>query len=173
MARDFIDVPVGAMRAFEFVANVPGDWAIHCHKSHHTMNAMGHNVKNFIGVQKRDLVKRSARSPRRTIRRWGRRAWRRWATWRCRCPENTVPMMGGSGPFGPIEMGGMFSVVKVRRDLPRTITPIRVGTSIPPAPSPTKSNNLPDRPVPTLVKTPINRDACRETDTRKSGHGNH
>src|SRR5947207_61513 len=50
------DVPVGAMRAFEFVAEEPGDWAIHCHKSHHTMNAMGHSVKNFIGVEKRDLV---------------------------------------------------------------------------------------------------------------------
>ena len=44
------DVPVGAMRAFEFVADEPGDWAFHCHKSHHTMNAMGHDVKNFIGV---------------------------------------------------------------------------------------------------------------------------
>src|SRR5262245_29005854 len=55
------DVPVGAMRALEFVADEPGDWAMHCHKSHHTMNAMGHQVKTFIGVQKRDLV--------RTIRR--------------------------------------------------------------------------------------------------------
>jgi hypothetical protein len=25
-----------------------------------------------------------------------------------------VPMMTGEGPFGPIEMGGMFTVVKVR-----------------------------------------------------------
>ncbi len=25
------------------------------------------------------------------------------------------PMMGGEGPFGSVEMGGMFSVVKVRR----------------------------------------------------------
>src|SRR5439155_24245830 len=39
-----IDVPVGGMRAFEFVADEPGDWALHCHKSHHTMNAMGHQV---------------------------------------------------------------------------------------------------------------------------------
>ena len=45
------DVPVGAMRAYEFVADEPGDWALHCHKSHHTMNAMGHEVKTFIGVQ--------------------------------------------------------------------------------------------------------------------------
>ena len=34
-------------------------------------------------------------------------------------PDNTAPMMGGEGPFGSLEMGGMFSVVKVRRDQPR------------------------------------------------------
>jgi hypothetical protein len=28
-------------------------------------------------------------------------------------------MMTGQGPFGAIEMGGMFTVMKVRRDLPR------------------------------------------------------
>jgi len=32
-------------------------------------------------------------------------------------PENTLPMMMGEGPFGPIEMGGMFTVVKIREDL--------------------------------------------------------
>jgi len=29
-------------------------------------------------------------------------------------PENTLPMMGGQGQFGPIGMGGMFTVLKVR-----------------------------------------------------------
>ena len=32
-------------------------------------------------------------------------------------PDNTLPMMTGTGQFGPIEMGGMFSVVKVREGL--------------------------------------------------------
>ena len=32
-------------------------------------------------------------------------------------PDNTVPMMAGWGPHGPLEMGGMFSVVKVREGL--------------------------------------------------------
>jgi hypothetical protein len=32
-------------------------------------------------------------------------------------PPNTLPMMAGKGPFGNIEMGGMFTVVKVRDDL--------------------------------------------------------
>ena len=31
-------------------------------------------------------------------------------------PDNTIPMMTGEGPFGSVEMGGMFSVLKVRRD---------------------------------------------------------
>lgn len=30
--------------------------------------------------------------------------------------ENTVPMMSGKGPFGSVEMGGMFSVLKVCRE---------------------------------------------------------
>ena len=34
-------------------------------------------------------------------------------------PDNTVPMMTGWGPHGPIEMGGMFSVVKVREGIER------------------------------------------------------
>ena len=29
-------------------------------------------------------------------------------------PENTLPMMMGQGPFGPIGMGGMFTLVKIR-----------------------------------------------------------
>ena len=31
-------------------------------------------------------------------------------------PEQTLPMMTGTGPYGPVEMGGMFTTVKVRRD---------------------------------------------------------
>ena len=44
------DIAVGQMRAIEFTAAAPGDWAFHCHKSHHTMNAMSHAVPNTIGV---------------------------------------------------------------------------------------------------------------------------
>ena len=32
-------------------------------------------------------------------------------------PANTLPMMTGFGQFGPLEMGGMFSVLKVREGL--------------------------------------------------------
>jgi hypothetical protein len=111
-----IDIPVGAMRAFDFVANEPGNWAIHCHKSHHTMNAMGHEVKNFIGVNKKDLA--------RTIRKlvpdympMGTNGMAEMGEMEMPMPDNTLPMMTGFGPFGPMEMGGMFSVVKVREGL--------------------------------------------------------
>jgi hypothetical protein len=32
-------------------------------------------------------------------------------------PPNTIPMMTGTGPYGPIGMGGMFTTLKVREDL--------------------------------------------------------
>ena len=32
-------------------------------------------------------------------------------------PPNSIPMLGGVGPFGPIDMGGMFTLVKVRDDM--------------------------------------------------------
>jgi hypothetical protein len=31
-------------------------------------------------------------------------------------PDNTLPMMTGQGPFGSVAMGGMFTVLKVRRE---------------------------------------------------------
>jgi hypothetical protein len=34
-------------------------------------------------------------------------------------PDNTLPMMTGEGPYGAMEMGGMFTTVKVRKGLAR------------------------------------------------------
>ena len=34
-------------------------------------------------------------------------------------PDNTAAMMTGTGPFGAVGMGSMFSVVKVRKDQKR------------------------------------------------------
>jgi hypothetical protein len=34
-------------------------------------------------------------------------------------PDNTAPMMAGQGPFGAVGMGGMFSVLKVRKEQKR------------------------------------------------------
>ena len=111
------DIPVGAMRAIEFNADVPGDWAIHCHKSHHTMNAMGHNVRTFIGAeQKRDLTK-AIKKLVPDYMTMGSRGMAEMGGMEMPMPDNTLPMMTGFGPFGPLEMGGMFSVIKVREGL--------------------------------------------------------
>jgi hypothetical protein len=109
------DVAVGAVRVLEYVADEPGDWAIHCHKSHHTMNAMGHNVKTFIGVPKRDLARARVLVP--DYMPMGSAGMAEMSKMEMPMPENTLPMMTGFGQFGPMEMGGMFSVVKVREGL--------------------------------------------------------
>jgi FtsP/CotA-like multicopper oxidase with cupredoxin domain len=110
------DIPVGAMRAIEFIADAPGDWAIHCHKSHHTMNAMGHNVKTFIGVQKKYLAK-SVKALVPDYMAMGSNGMAEMGAMEMPMPDNTLPMMTGFGQFGPLEMGGMFSVLKVREGL--------------------------------------------------------
>jgi FtsP/CotA-like multicopper oxidase with cupredoxin domain len=113
-----IDVPVGAMRAFEFDAIAPGDWAFHCHKSHHTMNAMGHDVPTMIGVDHRDVARQIMNLvPDYMV--MGERGMADMGEMEMPLPDNTLPMMTGQGPFGPIEMGGMFTVVKVREGLAR------------------------------------------------------
>jgi FtsP/CotA-like multicopper oxidase with cupredoxin domain len=110
------DVPVGTVRALEFLADAPGDWAFHCHKSHHTMNAMGHDLKTFIGVRQRVLSQALADAAPGAMA-MGTRGMAEMAAMTMPLPENTLPMMTGTGPFGGIEMGGMFTVVKVREGL--------------------------------------------------------
>jgi FtsP/CotA-like multicopper oxidase with cupredoxin domain len=112
------DIPVGAMRAIEFTADEAGDWAFHCHKSHHTMNAMGHDIPTMIGVDQRGLAKRMVSLiPDYMV--MGERGMADMGEMEMPIPDNTLPMMTGRGPFGPIEMGGMFTVVKIRDGLAR------------------------------------------------------
>ena len=112
------DVAVGQMRQLEFVADAEGDWAFHCHKSHHTMNAMGHDVPTMIGVDHRGVVREITKLiPDYMV--MAERGMADMAEMEMPIPDNTARMMGGEGPFGSVEMGGMFSVVKVRRDQPR------------------------------------------------------
>jgi FtsP/CotA-like multicopper oxidase with cupredoxin domain len=106
------DIAVGQMRAIEFVADNPGDWAFHCHKSHHTMNAMGHQVPTMIGVDHRGVAERINKLlPDYMV--MGDKGGSMGGM-EMPLPENTLPMMTGEGPFGGIEMGGMFTTLKVR-----------------------------------------------------------
>jgi hypothetical protein len=112
------DIGVGQMRTIEFEATEPGDWAFHCHKSHHTMNPMGHDVPTMIGVEHRRVVTQINRLiPEYMV--MGERGMADMQEMEMALPDNTLPMMTGSGQYGPLEMGGMFTVVKVRPDLAR------------------------------------------------------
>lgn len=112
------DIAVGQMRQIEFLASEEGDWAFHCHKSHHTMNAMGHDVPTLIGVDHTGLARRIGKLiPDYMV--MGERGMADMAEMEMPLPENTIPMMTGEGPFGSVEMGGMFSMLKVRRDQAR------------------------------------------------------
>ena len=108
------DIAVGQMRAIEFVATDLGDWAFHCHKSHHTMNAMGHEVPNLIGVDHSGVAEKiNALVPDYMV--MGDKGGS-MGDMEMPLPDNTLPMMTGQGPFGGVEMGGMFTILKVRKD---------------------------------------------------------
>jgi FtsP/CotA-like multicopper oxidase with cupredoxin domain len=111
------DVAVGQMRAIEFVADEPGDWSFHCHKSHHTMNAMGHNVPNMVGVDHSGIAEQINRIVPAYMTMGDKGG--SMGGMEMPLPENTLPMMMGEGPFGGVEMGGMFTVVKVRAEQKR------------------------------------------------------
>lgn len=109
-----INVPPGTTRDVEFVADNPGDWALHCHKVHHTMNQMGHGLPVMTGVdQSAAAAKLQSLVPgfvpmgsagMGDMMDMGK-------------PRNTLFMAGGEGPFGEIFMGGMFTILKVRQGL--------------------------------------------------------
>jgi manganese oxidase len=111
-----IDVPVGAIRAFEVIADNPGDWAFHCHKAHHTMNAMGHDVKTYIGADKKEIDKK-IRKLVPDYMPMGAKGMADMGAMEMPLPDNTLPMMTGAAQFGAVEMGGMFTVFKVREEL--------------------------------------------------------
>ena len=108
-----VNVPPGTTRDIQFVANAPGDWALHCHKNHHVMNAMKHDIPNMIGVNQSG-VERKVQNLLPDYMAMGESGMSEMAVMNMPLPKNTLPMMTGKGPFGPVEMGGMFTVLKVR-----------------------------------------------------------
>jgi manganese oxidase len=111
-----VDVAVGQMRALEFIADAPGDWAFHCHKSHHTMGPMGHEVPTMIGIDHRGITEKILNLVPDYMS-MGDKGMADMGEMQMPIPDNTLPMMTGQGPFGAIEMGGMFTTVKVREGL--------------------------------------------------------
>ncbi len=110
-------VPTGTTRTMEFVANNPGDWAIHCHMTHHTMNQMGHNGGvNMLGV-KPAALDAAVHSALPEYMSMGTTGMGDMAEMGMPVPRNSIPMVGADGQYGYIDMGGILTVLKVREKL--------------------------------------------------------
>ena len=116
-------VPVGSTRTIEFVADAPGDWALHCHMTHHVMNQMGHAFPNMVGVNPGDLDEkvRSLLPGYMTMGQTGMDMSEHLG--HMRMPPNSIPMVGAKGKHDYITMGGMFAVLKVREHLDGYVDP--------------------------------------------------
>jgi hypothetical protein len=109
-------VPVGSTRDVEFVANEVGDWALHCHMTHHVMNQMGHEQPTMIGADTRAADAIVARTVPGYMS-MGQAGMGAMGAMDMPLPRNAISMRSAPGPHGTIDMGGMFTVLKVRDDL--------------------------------------------------------
>jgi FtsP/CotA-like multicopper oxidase with cupredoxin domain len=109
-------VAVGQTRTVEFIADNPGDWAMHCHMTHHAMNQMGHKAPNLIGVRTGKLDKKvSTLIP--GYMSMGESGMAGMGEMGMPVPRNSIPMVGAQGKHDYIDMGGLFTIVKVRENL--------------------------------------------------------
>ncbi len=94
----------------------PGDWAFHCHMSHHVMNQMGHGLPNLIGVK---LGKFDARAGKVVpgYMTMGENGMAEMGEMTMNVPPNSIPMVGSPGPYDYITMGGMYANMKIREHL--------------------------------------------------------
>jgi hypothetical protein len=109
-------VPVGTTRTIEFVARAAGDWPMHCHMTHHVMNQMGHDVANLVGANTQGMDAKLGRVVPGYMA-MGSSGMHEMSTMSMPQPTNSISMLGGDGPHGVIDMGGMFTLLKVRDKL--------------------------------------------------------
>ena len=109
-------VPVGSTRDIEFVADAPGDWALHCHFTHHIMNQMGHEGPNVLGLDPGNLDSR-IRPLLPGYMTMGQSGMSGMSRMGMPVPDNSIPMKATPGKYDDIDMGGMFTVLKVRDDI--------------------------------------------------------
>ena len=109
-------VPVGTTRTIEFLAEYPGDWALHCHMTHHVMTQMGHGNPNLIGIKAGDLDKKVQRLLPEYMT-MGENGMGDMGGMNMGVPKNSLPMINTKGPYDDITMGGMFTILKVRDDI--------------------------------------------------------
>src|SRR5258706_3325631 len=105
-------VGVGQTRNIEFISDAPGDWGLHCHMTHHTMNQMGHKFPNMVGVKPGDLDPRlqSLLPGYMTMGNTGMDMGKHAEM--MPLPRNSIPMKGLQGPFDYIGMGGLLTILK-------------------------------------------------------------
>ena len=108
-------VPTGSTRDIEFVADAEGDWPMHCHMTHHLMNQMGHGLPNILGVDLSDLDAR-IRQLVPGYMSMGATGMGEMAEMSMDGPANSLSTYFAPGQYDPITMGGMFTLVKVRKD---------------------------------------------------------
>ncbi len=108
-------VPTGSARVIELVPTEPGDWAVHCHMTHHVMTQMGHGLPNVLGADLASVDERLSRLvPGAMV--MGTTGMGGMGEMSMPIPPNSLPMKGAHGPFGYVDMGGIFTVLKVRDD---------------------------------------------------------
>lgn len=107
---------IGQARVFEFVADEPGDWAMHCHMTHHVMTQMGDHFPNMIGINS-DGLNKKVRKFIPGYMTMGKDGMADMGEMGMKTPPNSAPMMGGQGPFDYITMGGLFTILKVREGI--------------------------------------------------------
>ena len=120
-------VPTGSTRTIEFTADQPGDWALHCHMTHHLMNQMGHGLPNMIGADAAKLQTAIAKAAPDAMvmgtTGMGDMGDMGEHAAHMEMPRNTIAMAPVKGPHDLITMGGMFAILKVRDDLAVTDDP--------------------------------------------------
>lgn len=110
-------VGVGETRDIEFDAVHPGDWAFHCHMTHHIMNQMGHGFPTMLGFDAEGFD-RKMRKLLPGYMTMGTSGMKDMTHSDMPIPDNSIPMARGRGGFGePISLGGMAGVLKVRDEL--------------------------------------------------------
>ncbi len=109
-------VPTGTTRDIEFVADAEGDWPMHCHMTHHLMNQMGHGLPNVMGVDLSDLDDRIRKLVPGYMS-MGATGMGEMAEINMDGPKNSLSTFFAQGQYDPITMGGMFTIVKVRKTL--------------------------------------------------------
>ncbi len=110
-------VAVGQTRTIEFVADALGDWPLHCHMSHHVMTQMGHQFGNVTGINT-DGLNEKMRKLVPGYMSMGADGMGEMGDMGMPVPKNSLPMVGAQGQFDYITMGGMFTLLKVREEVP-------------------------------------------------------